>query len=928
MSANDRSNHAPHHYGTSAQGAFAMNRSRFLRLTGLGGLALATRGWSLPTDYPGIPAGLRPYLQTPRPDSIWVSWFTDNAPDGVIEWGDSTDSLTNTVNATLDVLETGYHYHIGRITGLNPNSNYHYRVRNGATVSDTFRFRTPPPAGTKTGRMRVLVMGDNQIKAENRYEKLIACCKAKVEALYGTPIEEAITYILMPGDQVDVGTLDHYRNLHFRQCGLISPNLPIMTTVGNHETYSDAGLANYRRIFRYDDISYANLPGPDGEAYYAYQLANIAFFHTSSEHSGATQKAWVRSLVDALKTDATTDLCVSVVHRPYQAEQYVGDISGWFRSDIMPMLAETDKHVLNIGAHHHLYARGQTREWPIYHIISGGTAWDQYWGQATETDFDDVQKTIAHWAWQILDFDLANRTMEVQCFAEANIRFPEATRWSYNSRLIDSFHRRLGLAAPAQPALTNTIGGPVALPLELTSSPFATTNGESLNSTWFQIAADPGFTNLKLDRIRDVENFYGDTGAPLYEPVNIHATVDILRYQVSAGLPNGNYHARVRHRDTNAVWSPWSAGISFAIEGSTTGPTKLTLAKAIYAPGEDILMAYEHGPGNATDWLGIYRKGNTPGTQNSTTWQYVNGANKTDGTRLFTQDLATGEWFAGFFENDGYRELAPRVPFYVGGIATLTPAKSQFAKDETVRIDFAGSPGAATDWIGIYRVDQTPGPDASVQWQYAAAASGFKEFAGLANGYYFAAFFVNGGYQEISERVRFAVGDRIASVTIPATPISAGDDFTVGFANGPGIPKDWIGLFKQGQTPGVDTLTAYRYFDGATTGTVTFHLPDLAPGDYFVAMFTNDSYTEVSNRHLFTVAAPVVPLIEDARLEDGAMRIRWTSDAGASYVVQRSTQLTGWTDVKTVTATGTTHEVAIPATPATEPQCYYRIRRQ
>jgi hypothetical protein len=43
MSANDRSNHAPHHYGTSAQGAFAMNRSRFLRLTGLGGLALATR---------------------------------------------------------------------------------------------------------------------------------------------------------------------------------------------------------------------------------------------------------------------------------------------------------------------------------------------------------------------------------------------------------------------------------------------------------------------------------------------------------------------------------------------------------------------------------------------------------------------------------------------------------------------------------------------------------------------------------------------------------------------------------------------------------------------------------------------------------------------------------------------------------------------
>ncbi|WP_367872314.1 fibronectin type III domain-containing protein [Luteolibacter sp. Populi] len=905
-----------------------MNRSSFLRLSALGTLGLTSRkSLALPEGYTGIPAGIRPYLQTPRPDSMWVSWFSDNSPTGAIEWGTAPGSLTNTVAAALDVLGTGYHYHAGRITGLSPASYYYYRVRNGSTVSDVFRFRTPVPAGTKTGRLRVLVMGDNQIINENRYEKLIACCKAKIESTYGLPIEEVIDFILMPGDQVDVGTLNHYRNLHFKQCGLISPNLPIMTTVGNHETYQDTGMDLYKRIFRYDDISYAGIPGPEGELYYAYQLANVAFIHTSSEHTGATQKGWVRSLVDTLKTDATTDLCVSVVHRPYQAEQYVGDISSWFRSDIMPMLAETPKHVLNIGAHHHLYARGQTREWPIYHIISGGTAWDQYWGQSTELDLDDVQKTVAHWAWQLLDFDLAAQTMDATCFAEANVKLPAATRWNYNSRVIDSFHRRLGMAAPAKPVLTNTFPAPVALPVELVSGPYQTATGEALNSTWFQIAADSGFTNLKHDRIRDVENLYGDTGAPLYEPVNIHASVDILRYTASSGLPNGIYYTRVRHRDANAMWSAWSDALSFQIEGSTVGNPKITMVKSVYAPNEDFVVTHENGPGLAKDWIGIYKKGQTPGpATGSTTWQYVAGSSAS-GTRNFTYNLPVGEWFAAYFTNDLYTEVAPRVPFYVGNKVTLTPSETAYDEGETASIGYAGAPGGTQDWLGIYRVDQTPGPASpSVQWTTANTASGTKTFASLPKGYYYAAFMVNNAYQEIAERVRFSVGQLISTVNMESASIEAGQDFTVHFTGGPGIPKDWMGIFKQGETPGVDVLTAYLYFAGATAGSVTFQLPELPPGDYFVAMFTNDSYTEVSNRFLFSVLGKPDLEFESSGLEGNNIRLRWRSQAGKTYKIQKNTGLdNGWSDVRTVAATGPSHEEFIAIDRVAEPNCFFRV---
>jgi hypothetical protein len=58
----------------------------------------------------------------------------------------------------------------------------------------------------------------------------------------------------------------------------------------------------------------------------------------------------------------------------------------------VPLLVTSDKYLMHVGAHHHLYHRGQLKNSPTYQIISGGTAWDQYWGMSNEKDFDDVQK--------------------------------------------------------------------------------------------------------------------------------------------------------------------------------------------------------------------------------------------------------------------------------------------------------------------------------------------------------------------------------------------------------------------------------------------------------------------------------------------------------------------------------------------------------
>jgi hypothetical protein len=927
-----------------------MKRSEFLRLGLLGatGAFVFRPSWAMGAidySFQGTPAGVRPYLHAPKPDSMRVSWWTNADAQTHVDFGTSAGSLGETVAGTRTVMGTNYHYHAARLTGLQPDTYYYYRVRTENVTSEVFRFRTPKPIGTSTGKYRVLVMGDNQLlnPTERRFERFVERAKKKVEDLYGVPIEECIDLVLMPGDQVDVGTLEHYRHLHFGYNGWISPNVPIMTTIGNHETYSDPGLANYKTIFTYDDLNCLGVNSPDPEVYYAYQLANIAFVHMSSEHTGGTQLGWVQNLVNAANSSSTVDWMISLCHRPYNAEQYIGDISGWLRTTAMPVLAQTDKHVLNIGAHHHIYARGQTRDWPIYHIISGGTAWDQYWGQSNEADYDDVQKTIAHWVWQLIEFDLDERTMDVRCFAEGNVRLPQSTRWSYNSRLVDQFHRKHGLAAPSTPSLTNSITGPVTLPLELVSSAYVASSGEALNSTWFQVSADAGFSSPVIDRIRGVENFYGDTGSPNFEPVDTHDGLDVLRYGIVAnGLANGNYWARVRHRDENATWSAWSAALPFVVGGSgLVGTPGISMGARVYAPNENFTIAFENGPGNAKDWVGIYQKGQAPGPVASSEWFYVNGSKTSgaagirSGVLPFTKNIANGEWYAAFFSNDSYNELAPRVEFFVGPKPVLAVTQAAHEVGEDVTLQFSGAPAGLNDWIGIYRQGRTPSTSSPSQsWRYlngtnaapgAGIAAGTIVFANLPKGYYYADYFVNDGYFGIAERVVFSVGSEITLVDMESTVVEPGEDFTVTFSDGPGIAKDWMGLFRKGDVPGPDPLTAYLYVDGRTEGSVTFELPDLPPGDYFVALFTDDSYTEVSNRFFFSVPGNEELKLEESRVDESEVMLAWQSRAGVEYDIEASVDLDEWATVLTMDGTGGRMEAVVPIDSADEPQRFFRV---
>lgn len=819
---------------------------------------------------------LSPYLQAPTPTSIYVNWKTESNTESTVEYGTTPEALTTIVNGTTEIFsDTGYaanyFYHTVKVDGLTPNTKFYYRIKTGVVTSDVYSFKTMPLAGdaaTADGHLRFLVLGDNQMKNVPRFDSLVSAAKRKIGQKWGTNLDPAdnIAMTVMVGDQVDVGTLDHYENVHFKKNKALSGYLPIQTLVGNHETYGTLAMQAYYDHYILDEIAYQGISSGT-ENYYANQVGNVLFIALDTEHTGAQQLNWVNQVIVAADNDDTVDWIISLGHRPYQAEQYIGDISQWVRNTVMPVLITSPKHILHIGAHHHLYHRGQLKDTPTYQIISGGVAWDQYWGMAAEEDYEDVQKTISNWMYQIIDVDVNNDTFDVESYSIGSIY-----QWKDNE-LMDEFHHYKGIEAPEQPEITNDFnGGDTTLPLTIESSAYTTASEELLNSTQFMIGKNADFDIIEKDVYRDFENLYGPVGTQVDTSANLNLNVDITKLTLAENeIPNGQYFVKVRHRDRNLSWSSWSEVKSFTIINSTYADTQIQLDTIAYQPNTPVTVSFSDTPGNTNDWVALYKDEQTPGGGSpSQDWAYTNG--QVSGNIVFSGLADYGMYYATLFENDSYDEIVERQAFYVGPFVEVATDQAVYESGSNVTVSFENGPNLANDWIGIYKVGHVPGSVNSSQWEYVTTAAGEFTFEGLADGYYYVQYFLEDGYQSIGEKVFFQVGSQITQLAINKTIYNLNENIIATWTDAPGIIKDWIGIYNEGDDPNEDPLVSYTYFDGQPEGSKIIpdeNLPTEA-GDYFIVIFTDDSYNEVSNRVSFQVEDPAAGL-EEFKSENAIM---------------------------------------------------------
>ena len=197
-----------------------------------------------------------------------IMWQSDNSEaDAVIEYRLEGAEKSQTIGATdkafTDDGSTTY-IHEATVTGLTPNTKYEYRVGYGADRrSDWYSLET---AGASV--YDVLIYPDSQSGDYSQWEEIV-----KTSALRNP---RTALYISM-GDLVDNGEQAYQWRTWLNSIKPLSANVPLATTLGNHEMYTLDWKMREPRAY----LNYFGVPPNGNETfnrrYYSYDFGDVHY---------------------------------------------------------------------------------------------------------------------------------------------------------------------------------------------------------------------------------------------------------------------------------------------------------------------------------------------------------------------------------------------------------------------------------------------------------------------------------------------------------------------------------------------------------------------------------------------------------------------------------------------------------------------------
>jgi hypothetical protein len=204
--------------------------------------------------------------------------------------------------------------------------------------------------------------------------------------------------------------------------------------------------------------------------------------------------------------------------------------------------------------------------------------------------------------------------------------------------------------------------------------------------------------------------------------------------------------------------------------------------------------------------------------------------------------------------------------------AAVVTDHANYLPNEPIIASFVNGPGNPLDWVGIYPDGVEPGSVGSTLWLYVGGtqtgSAGLKEGSvtfptGLALAGDYAAFLLlNDGYTKLAETKFKVIDPSQPHVRLDKRLYQVSETITVGFTNGPGNAKDWIGIYPEDRLPGNGNSLIWAYVDGTQNGnsglrdgvvTLSGGLP--TAGAYVAYLLENDGYTVLASES-FSIPAP------------------------------------------------------------------------
>lgn len=297
-----------------------------------------------------------PYLQKGTATSVVVKWRTDINVSTIIEYG-INESYSSTFNESTPKTE-----HALEITGLSPNTKYHYRIGNNGSLlggSIDLYFKTHPDIGT-SGNYRFWVLGDCGTGDGNA----MAVRDSYYNDYSGSDDTNAILFL---GDNAyPDGTDTEYQTAVFDMYQDKLKNTIAWSCLGNHDGEFNANV--YYDIFTFPTSGESGGMASGTESFYSFDYGNIHFIMLNSFDEDRTVGSSMYNWAENDIQNTTQKWIVALWHHPpytkgsHDSDNGGSNTSGFdieliqMRENFLPML-EANGVDLVLAGHSHSYER-------------------------------------------------------------------------------------------------------------------------------------------------------------------------------------------------------------------------------------------------------------------------------------------------------------------------------------------------------------------------------------------------------------------------------------------------------------------------------------------------------------------------------------------------------------------------------------------